>query len=203
MPYQPDDPAWMAGKKALAHIRRADRCSLSEAKKQLKAAISDRKIGARLPDAKSPRRLAIFPPWMEHSFLRGGGPGASPVTSPGSRQIPSPDLWRSAKIRAAGTVNFFGKASPWYAFKVLRAQVSQIWPDQPSLRSKAKPITHVIGEAINELWRNRIPEGLRPKERNNQIFEWLKRKGKSVPNSDAALARAVQRAIKSSTRSPD
>jgi hypothetical protein len=25
-------------------------------------------------------------------------------------------------------VNFFGKASPWYAFEVLRADVFQIWP---------------------------------------------------------------------------
>jgi hypothetical protein len=62
VPYRSEPPAWMPGQEALAHIRRADGCSLSEAIKELKAAISDRQIGARLPDPKSPRRMAFFPP---------------------------------------------------------------------------------------------------------------------------------------------
>jgi hypothetical protein len=141
---------------------------------------------------------------MEHSFFRGAGPGASPMTSVGGRQTPSRALWRSAKIRAVGTVNFFGEVSRWYAFEVSRAQLLHVWPAERKWpaernpRDKAKPISDAIRDAINDLWPKGVPHGLRPKERNNQIAEWLNRNGKSVPNSDPALARAIQREMKSS-----
>jgi hypothetical protein len=118
----------MSGKDALADISTAERCSESEAIRQLQAAISDGQVGARLPDPKSSRRSTVFPPGAEHSIFAGFGPGASSMTSVGIRQIPRPKRWRTAEIRADGTVNFFGEGSPWYAFEVLRENVERIWP---------------------------------------------------------------------------
>jgi hypothetical protein len=129
----------MPGKEALAHIYRADRCSLLEAKKQLRAAISDRQIGARLPDPNSPRRSAVFPPGIDKIADPDGGPGFSP----GIRQIPSPDLWRSANIRAAGTVNFFGK---WYAFELRRDDILRIWPRRSTRAAELRALKWLIGD---------------------------------------------------------
>jgi hypothetical protein len=41
-----------------------------------------------------------------------------------------------------------------------------------------------------------IPKGLKTKDRNNHIADWLKQNGRSVP-SGSGLAKAVQRALKS------
>jgi hypothetical protein len=132
VPYRREPPEWMPAKEALAHIRQTDRCSASSAISQLKAAMSDGQIGARLPnqDPKSRHRhpTAIFPPWMKHSIFVGRGPGASPMISIGDRQQPGPKEWRTAEIRANGTARFFGEGWPWYGFEVLREQILRIWP---------------------------------------------------------------------------
>jgi hypothetical protein len=60
------------------------------------------------------------------SPFAGIGPGTSPITSVGCRQIPSPEQWRTAKIRANGMVRFFGEGSPWYAFEVLRENILRV-----------------------------------------------------------------------------
>jgi hypothetical protein len=191
VPYKPDPPARMPGKEALAHIRQTDQCSTSDAIRQLKAAISDRKIGALLRDPKSPGRSAIFPPGADQSIFAGIG----------IRQIPSPKQWQTAKIRANGTVRFFGEGSPWYAFEVLRENVLRLWPDlQPlpiKLNRKKAPITYAIQEAIKHLWPEGIPQGIKAKERNNRIYIWAKENGYSPPAQAAALSKAVQRVLKS------
>jgi hypothetical protein len=50
------------------------------------------------------------------------------MTSVSGRQLPSPKQWQTAKIRANGTVRFFGEEWPWYAFEVRREDILRIWP---------------------------------------------------------------------------
>jgi hypothetical protein len=160
---------------------------------------SDGKVSARLPDPSCPDRTAIFPPWAD-TF---DGGRSSPITSPGSRQNPRPHYWIIAKIRANGAVRFFGENSPWYAFEVLRSNVSLAWPAQPGSssgplrRERPRPIGDACREAIAALWPRGIP-GLRAKDRDSRIAHWLKLNNRSVP-SGSGLARAVQRAMKRSS----
>jgi hypothetical protein len=49
-------------------------------------------------------------------------------------------------------------------------------------------ISDAIRLAIDDLWPDEIPKGLRAKDRNTKIFEWLKDHKKSIPT---ALPRAV------------
>jgi hypothetical protein len=191
----------MPGKEALDHIRETDKCSLSDAIQRLRSAISDGKVNARLLDPRLPGRMAIFPPWAEKTITFYEGP-PTPMLSPGSRQIPARNLWAKAKIRVSGTVRFFNNRSPWYKFEVLRANVLRIWPERPGLslrsssRGKPRSIVDVVREAIDALWEGNIPAGLRAKDRNNQIAEWLKHNNRSVPAGSAGLPKAVQRAMK-------
>jgi hypothetical protein len=115
----------MSGKDALRHIRDTEECSLSKARNQLQAAISNRAVTARLPDPKDPSQMAIFPPWADKGPF---GPGGTPGVFGGNRQFPSLKMWATARIRANGTAQFFGPASLWYRFDVGRAGVLQIWP---------------------------------------------------------------------------
>jgi hypothetical protein len=61
----------------------------------------------------------------------------------------------------------------------------------PKMRSAA--ISDGIHLAINDLWPDGIPAGVRAKERDNQILEWLKGNDKSTPTN---ISRAVQRVLK-------
>ena len=54
-------------------------------------------------------------------------------------------------------------------------------------------ISDGIHLAIKDLWPNGIPKGVRAKERDNEILEWLKQNDKSIPTN---ISRAVQRALK-------
>jgi hypothetical protein len=188
----------MPGKEALDHIRETDGCSASDAIKQLQSAISDGHANARLPDPKEPRRSAIFPPWDDKSIYYNAGL-PTPMLSAGLRKIPTREEWGNAKILTNGTVRFFGRVTARYAFEVRRSDILRIWltslasPSASSARKRKRPIEDGIKEAITALWENNIPQGLRPKERDNKIAEWLKSKNYSVPSG---LARAVQRAIK-------
>jgi hypothetical protein len=56
-------------------------------------------------------------------------------------------------------------------------------------------IAQGIREAITMLWPSGIPRGLKAKDRDNQILNWLKSKGYSFPG-DNSLPRQVQRALK-------
>jgi hypothetical protein len=187
----------MPGKEALDHIRKTDGCSAAEAIQQLRSAISGGAVGARLPDPRVPSRSAIFPPYGDKSTAFFG----FPAVSPGSRQIPTCAQWAKAKIQAKGTVRFFGDASPWYEFEVLRENVLRVWTAQPKLSSasaksrRGRPIDDGIRQAILALWPKGIPSGLKAKERDNKIDTWLRREEFSVP-SGRGLARAVQRALK-------
>lgn len=64
---------------------------------------------------------------------------------------------------------------------------------------KPRPIDDGIREAMIALWpRSGIPpQGLKAKERNRKILDWLKRHNRSIPAGDHALAKAVSRALKS------
>jgi len=55
--------------------------------------------------------------------------------------------------------------------------------------------TRGVTEALNQLWPEGIPEGLTAKERNQQVFDRLKRNGSSIPKD---IARAVQRVLQRS-----
>jgi hypothetical protein len=201
VPYVSPPPSWMSGKEALAHIRQTDSCPTRSAISQLKAALSDGQIGARLPDPNSPSRSAIFPPGADQSIFAGGG-RASRMTSIGCRQIPGPKQWRTAKIRANGTARFFGEGSPPYSFEVLRENVLRLWPASQSRRikrtSKKTPVANGIKGAIEHLWQSGIPLGLKPKHRDNLIFHWLKENDCSIPAQvTPSFSRAVQRVLKS------
>jgi len=56
-----------------------------------------------------------------------------------------------------------------------------------------------IIEAIKHLWPTGFPVGLRAGDRNNQIREWLRTNGHSIPQ---ALERAIQRALVELRRDP-
>ena len=100
-------------------------------------------------------------------------------------------------------MRFFGGVTARYAFEVRRADVFRIWPALPEPASslpalkKVRPIQDGIFKAIADLWPNGLPRELRAKERNARIRKYLDDHRLNLPNSDAALARAVQRVMKS------
>lgn len=91
--------------------------------------------------------------------------------------------------------------------EVWRKDVLELWPEHQkdamlpappkigpnSAQKRDKPISDGIRLAINDLWPGGITAGLRAKERDNKILEWLKRNGKSIP---ANISRAIQRVLK-------
>src|SRR5262249_42269016 len=97
-----------------------------------------------------------------------------------------------------GIVDFFGQR---YVFAVLRVNVLRTWPPQlpsslgSSPKKRASPIADGVQDAITALWPKGIPSGLKAKDRNNEIADWLKSNGRSVPSGNG-LARAVQRAMR-------
>jgi hypothetical protein len=196
--YNSPPPAWMPGKEALHHIREADKCSASNAVKQLQSALTDGIAKVRLPDPNDHRRLAIFPPWGDDYDF---GPGATPMLSPGSRQIPTPEDWRNAKILASGVVRFFGGRSRPYAFKVHRADDLRIWPESAltllpiTQRKRTAPIAEGIREAIDSVGGRAVLARLKGKDRCKRILAWLKSNNRSVPSGNG-LPKAVQRAMK-------
>jgi hypothetical protein len=79
--------------------------------------------------------------------------------------------------------------------EVYRKDVLRLWPESTSmpLKIRTSPISDGIRLALNALWPNGIPAGLRAKERDNQIREWLKSNKISIATD---ISRAVQRVLK-------
>jgi hypothetical protein len=172
----------MPGKEALNHICKTDRCSVPSAIEQLRCALSDGAVTGRLTDANLPRG-AIYSSMMLMSMFD---------------CIPAPERWQDAKIRPDGTVQFFDH--PYYEFAIFEEDVLRVWPAQPQPsvpinRKKARPVEDGAREALSVLWPNGIPAGLKAKDRNNKIRNWLRQQGYSS-STDEGLARAVQRALK-------
>lgn len=82
-----------------------------------------------------------------------------------------------------------GKRIEFYRKDVLAFCESKSTP--PKIRSGA--ISDGIRLAIKDLWPDGIPDGVRAKDRDNQILDWLKHNNKSIPTN---ISRAVQRALK-------
>jgi hypothetical protein len=186
MPFVPPPSDWMLGAEAIQHIRDAERRTPTDAIDQLKGAIVHGKVGARLRDPNHPGRKAVFPPGIDQLIPAGAGPRGGPEVSPGTRQNPSPDDWRKAKIRANGALRFrFYKTLKWYAFEVLRENVLRIWPLQPSRAGNVVPLPH-------------RPAGGRPTEYPQvaRILDQLSTEGSTLlrgnfkPLADAIRARA-------------
>jgi hypothetical protein len=178
----------MPGKEALDFIRSAELgCSEAGAIDQLRAAIVNCAVGARLTHMQRPPV--------------GSSPNQAPFES-----VPQPAAWQRAQMRPDGSVRF-DRNGPWRGFEVIRENVRRIWRPEPpndrqpkvmahpTARVQARPIKNGILEAISALWPDGIPAGLKAKERNNKILEHLCAQGHSVPEG-SGLARAVQRAMK-------
>jgi hypothetical protein len=183
VPYVSPPTEWMSGHEAIAHIRRADRCSEADAIEQLRAAIVDRVVAARLPDPGSTKDNAPYPPWAD-KFVGD--------TSGGRRQIPVPETWSRAEIRSDGTVLFFGRT---YLFAVLREHVLRTWPDSTTYRTGApgRPTsTHLIVEEA----RRRIRAGPHPatlKAFAQELAAWL---SVTHPNAAPTKAKTIQNSIR-------
>lgn len=179
MPYL---PPWMPGGEALAHIRRLERCSESEAIAQLRAAIFNRAVRAGPANMGRP---------LIHS-----------------ETIPPPQIWQQAEIFWDGTVRFDPEQQP-YPFEVLREDVLREWPEgeigkpnvdsnwppNRTLRNRSRPVETRVRRAIEEEWPDGIPQDLKAKERDQKIAVKLQAAGHKVPLPNT-LARAVQRAVK-------
>src|ERR1700752_4875464 len=83
-----------------------------------------------------------------------------------------------------------------------RADILRIWPEQQKeaaalgrSRIGSGAISVGVGLALDALWPNGVPEGLRKKDRNEQVVQWLKQQNKSVPRD---VAKAVQRELQRS-----
>ena len=121
MPYVSPAPAWMPGKEALEHIKRADRCSDSEAVAQLRAAVLDHAVPIRFQGRSTPRLPKRHPLGF---FLPQGGPGGSPILSVNWRDL----LLPTAQFRMDGMVKF--SKTRWQPFEVRRNEVLRYWPDR-------------------------------------------------------------------------
>ena len=183
MPYEPPPSVWMPGKEAIVYIRTIKKCTTKRAIEQLRLAIVHRAVGAILADMKKPP-------------IGSSGPISVPSDS-----IPTREMWKTAQIKANGTVLFSDADSP-RVFQVIRENVLRIWAKDDFGHLSAKPfrksapVKTAVLRAINQLWPDGIPAGLKAKERNRKIAAQIKLNEDSIP-SDGGLARAVQRAIKS------
>jgi hypothetical protein len=101
-----------------------------------------------------------------------------------------------------GSLDEFEIKPRWQLIEIWADDLDKLWssfdpPDADSASSKSHegPVSEGIREAIAALWPSGMPKGLRAKDRNNRIADWLKQNGRSVP-FDSGLARAIQRALK-------
>jgi len=187
-------PPWMSGNEALLHIVQVEGCTFPEAIEQLKAAIEDRQVDA----------ARASPP---HQLIR-----------------TVKEITPSGEAKGARGFGFSLPHAEPLEFRVKRESVLRIWAGradapvpmvikprtEPShATAHPRPIHDGIEEAIDAIWPKGIPAGLKSKERDNEIRVWLGMNRRSVPNSDASLAKAVQRVLRdhrskqSSTTSSD
>lgn len=79
-----------------------------------------------------------------------------------------------------------------------REDVLKHWPEQQKeaaapRRSRSRAKADAVDLALAALYLDGVPEGLIAKERDEQVRQWLKEHGKSIP---ADIAKAIQRAFK-------
>jgi len=88
--------------------------------------------------------------------------------------------------------------------EICRNDLLKLWPEHQegetrNLRRdktrRSRPNSDGINEAIDALWPQGTPRGLRAKDRYNQIEDWLERNQRSIPTK-TALPRTVQRVLK-------
>ena len=87
--------------------------------------------------------------------------------------------------------------------EICRKDVLELWPEQKKDAAASTPsrigsgaIADGIRLAIADLWPDGIPEGLRAKDRDIKILDWLIAHKKSVPEGNGGLSKAVQRVLK-------
>jgi hypothetical protein len=83
----------------------------------------------------------------------------------------------------------------WAVIEIWADDIDCLWSSAAARKSQSGPGAKArgIAEAIYQLWRNRIPEGLSAKDRNKAIIEWLRANGRSRPTNPE---RAIQRVLK-------
>ena len=88
--------------------------------------------------------------------------------------------------------------------EIYRKDLLKLWPEHQegetrNLRpdntktSGSRPISDGINKAIDALWPQGIPQGLRAKDRDREILRWLKENNKSISTN---IGRAVERVLK-------
>jgi hypothetical protein len=170
VPYVSLPSQFMSGKEALLHIVQVDGCTFPEAVKQLAAAIRDKRVGASWVRGRGGTRFVFF--------------NTTGITRSGeaTKRTLSPDFSTTHEAQ--------------HAFDVMRASVLRIWPvrtDAPvpvvvkpeTKRShetaRPRPIHDGIKKAIDAIWPDGVPAGLKSKERDLQIRAWLGSNRHSVP----------------------
>jgi hypothetical protein len=115
-----------------------------------------------------------------------------------SRTVRGPPQWLSSRFNGQDVFHSDGGVS----IEVWREDVLRLWPErqgdtppaQPASRAPRKraPTEEGVVLAMKSLWPGGIPLGLKAKDRDKHIGNWLKERGLSVPTG---LSRAVQRAL--------
>ena len=122
----------------------------------------------------------------------------------GTKWLAQPNLnFSDSTIALLAPIDTLENTLTWALIEVWADDLDKLWQpfdrrgaDSASSISHDGPVFGGIREAIAALWPSGIPKGLKAKDRNNRIADWLKQNGRSVP-SGSGLARAVQRALKS------
>jgi hypothetical protein len=179
----------MSAKEALEYVGKISACDQAMAFDEIRRAARDEVLRFLTP---------------QETALRNAGYSPESLTAQEERKIEAAIEGQRATFLLADTSQF-EQINSWFSegFEFCREDVLRIWPATQSVpiqpNSKKRPVTHAIHEAIKHLWPDGIPQGLKAKERNNQIAKWAEENGRSCPFEELALARAVQRALKSST----
>ena len=123
--------------------------------------------------------------------------------SVGTKWLAPPNLnFSDSTIALLAPIDTLENTLTWALIEVWADDLDKLWQpfdrrgaDSASSKSHDDPGFGGIHEAIAALWPSGIPKGLKAKDRDKRIADWLKQDGRSVP-SGSGLARAVQRALK-------